>query len=119
MDGDEARCMAIAQPLLRDMYDAWHAAFGLYRTGYPEHIIAEHDDTTAANCIRSHMWMEVSRRFSDRPGCTLLNVRGFKILNYRDELVFRFKKVNGAGRHQNIQTDQQMDFDDQCRCHTY
>src|SRR4051812_28046735 len=113
MDEDESGCMAIAEPLLRDFYQAWSAAFGMYRAKYPEEVIAEHDDTTAANCIRAHMWTEVVRRFDRRAGCTLLNVRKLKVLNYRDLLVFRFKKVNSEGRHHNYQTKQQRDFDDQ------
>jgi hypothetical protein len=113
MEEDEARCMALAQPLLRDLHEAWHAAFAMYRVKYPEEVIAEHDDITTANCIRSHLWTDILRRFGERPGCALLAIRNLKILNYRDELVFRFKKVNGEGRHHNYQTKQQMDFDDQ------
>jgi hypothetical protein len=113
MEEDEALCMEIAQPLLRDMHEAWHAAFTTYRVEYPEKVIAEHDDTTAANCIRSHMWTDMLRRFDGRPGCALLTIRQLRILNYRDLLVFRFKKVNSEGRHHNYQTKQQMNFDDQ------
>jgi hypothetical protein len=113
MDEDEDRCMALAEPLLRDMHDAWFASFDLYRSKYPEEIIAEHDDTTTANCIRSHVWTEVTRRFYGRPGCHLLTVKRLKLLNYQDLLVWRFKQVNEEGRHRNYQTKQQKDFDDQ------
>lgn len=32
---------------------------------------------------------------------------------HKDETVWRFKLVDGAGRHSNYQTQQQKDFDDQ------
>jgi hypothetical protein len=113
MDQDEERCMDIAHPILRDMHDGWFAAFAMYREKYPEEVIAEHDDTTTANCIRSHLWTEISRRLYGRPGCHLLNLNRFRVLNFRDKLVWRFKKVNGDGQHRNYQTKQQRDFDDQ------
>ncbi len=103
-------CMNDADPLLRDMYDAWQAAFDVYRT-YPKAAVAEHDDTTAANCIRCHMWAEVVRRFGEQPGFLLRNENGLKLLLYRDRFVFRFKKVDGTGRHHNYPTAQQDDFD--------
>jgi len=109
---DQNRCMALAEPLLQDVHDAWHHAFGEYLK-YPAEFTAEHDDTTAANCIRSHMWKEVTRRFAGRKRCKLIRMRGLNLLLHRDELVFRFKKVDGAGRHRNYQTQQQEDFDDQ------
>jgi hypothetical protein len=59
------------------------------------------------------MWMEVVGRYSDVPGCNLLEVRGLKLLNFWDQVVLRFKKVDGSGRHQNFPTPQQNDFDDQ------
>lgn len=109
---NQERCMALAEPLLRDFHDAWHHAFGEYQK-YPPEFTAEHDDTTAANCIRSHMWTEVVRRFDGRPGCTLIRLQGLNLLNYKDQTVWRLKRVDGSGRHSNYQTKQQRDFDDQ------
>src|SRR4051812_6007188 len=111
MEGDFAKQLDIAEPLLRDLYDGWFDAVALYNS-YPEKVRAEHDDTTAANCVRSHMFREVVRRFDGRPGCVLRDVRGLKVLIYRDRQVWRFKKVDATGRHSNYPTQQQQDFDD-------
>ena len=107
---DQARCMTLAGPLLADFHDAWHVALGRYLS-YPAEFTAEHDDTTAANCIRAHMWTEIVRRFVGRRGCKLLHLTGLNLLNHRDETVWRFKQVDGSGRHQNYQTPQQRRYD--------
>lgn len=109
---DQERCMALAAPLLIDLHQAWYEAFGQYLK-YPAEFTAEHDDTTAANCIRSHMWTEVVRRFDGRHGCKLLSLGRLNLLLYKNDVVWRFKKVDGSGRHQNYQTKQQRDYDDQ------
>ena len=75
--------------------------------------MAEHDDTTTANCIRSHMWKRIFDRYDGKPEFHLFRLRGLNLLNWKDQFVFRFKKVDGSGRHQNYQTLQQKDFDDQ------
>lgn len=109
---DLERCMKLAEPLLPDFYAAWHHAFGIYQQ-YPAEFRAEHDDTTAANNIRSHAWTEIVRRFDGRPGCRLQRLNRLNLLIYRDETVWRFKLVDSGGRHSNYQTPQQQDFDDQ------
>jgi hypothetical protein len=106
------RCMEMAAPLLPEFSEAWQLAMQTYRK-YEPAFTAEHDDTTAANCIRSHMWVEIDRRFRGRPGFALLRLKGLNVLLYRDLSVWRFKRVDRHGRHSNYQTDQQRDFDDQ------
>ncbi|HWA89215.1 MAG TPA: hypothetical protein VG889_04225 [Rhizomicrobium sp.] len=112
MSDDQERCMTMAAPLLGDFYDLWHHAFKQY-SSYPPEFSAEHDSTTAANCIRSHAWTEVVRRFDGRKGFKLLRLARLNLLLVRDETVWRFKLVDGAGRHSNYQTEQQRNFDDQ------
>jgi hypothetical protein len=112
IEGEQERCMEAAYPLLTDFHDGWHAAVERY-AAYPPEFTAEHDDTTAANCVRSHMWTEVVRRFEGRDGCKLIKLRGLNLLLHKDESVWRFKKVDGAGKHANYQTKQQEAFDDQ------
>jgi hypothetical protein len=109
---DQQRHMAAAAEVLVPLHEAWHAAFARYQE-YDPAFTAEHDDTTTANCIRSHMVSEVISRLDGRNGCKLIRLRGLILLNQRDQIVWRFKKVDGNGRHQNYQTDQQKDFDDQ------
>lgn len=112
MEDDQEEQMAFAEPVLRSLYDGWLAAADRYAE-YDERHTAEHDDATAASCIRAHMFHEVKRRFDERPGCTVRDVRGLKVLVFRDKQVWRFKKVNAAGKHSNYPTQQQADFDDQ------
>lgn len=115
MDEDQEQQLAFAEPILRSLYDGWQAAADRYAE-YDEKHTAEHDDTTAAMCVRAHMFYEVKRRFDDQPsqpGCKVRNVRGLKVLLFRDKQVWRFKKVNAAGRHSNYPTQQQADFDDE------
>lgn len=112
MADDQEHCMRLAEPLLADFHDAWHHAFNTYLS-YPPEFTAEHDDTTTANVIRSHMWTEIVRRFDGRPGCKVLRLRGLNLLIHRDETVWRFKLVDGTGRHANYQTKQQQDYDAQ------
>jgi hypothetical protein len=112
MTEDQERCMKLAEPLLADFHDIWHHAFSEYQN-YPAEFSAEHDSTTAANCIRSHAWTEAVRRFDGRKGCKLLRLARLNLLLYRDETVWRFKLVDGSGRHSNYQTEQQINFDDQ------
>jgi hypothetical protein len=109
---DQDRCMKLAKPVLVDFYEIWHHAFDNYQD-YPTEFTAEHDDTTAANCIRAHAWTELVRRFDGKRGYKLYRIRGLNLLLYRNDLVWRLKKVNVSGRHQNYQTEQQKVFDDQ------
>jgi hypothetical protein len=112
-DDDLSRCMELASPLLAGLHDEWRNAHQLYQERYPAEILAEHDESTAASCVRAHMLMAIKRRFDGVDGCHVLDINGLKVLNYRDLAVFRFKKVDAAGRHHNYQTEQQKDFNDQ------
>ncbi len=110
---DQQKCMGIVEPLFVAFHEGWHSAHKLYREEYPVAVRAEHDDALAAQCVRRHMLLEVIRRLDGQEGCTLLNIQGFRVLNYRDKAVLRFKKVDEAGRHSAYQTDQQREFDNQ------
>jgi hypothetical protein len=112
MDSEQSAELAEASPLLRQFHDGWHEAAEKYAQ-YPQKFTAEHDDTTAAVCIRRHMFHEIMRRFDGQPGCRVQDIRGLKVLVYKDRQVWRFKKLNSAGRHSNYPTQQQEDFDDQ------
>jgi hypothetical protein len=105
--------MGLISPVLAGLHDDWRAAHQRYQDLYPAEVLAEHDESTAASCVRSHMLMAIKRRFDGADGCHVLDLKGLKILNYRDLAVLRFKKVDAAGRHHNYQTDQQKDFDGQ------
>ena len=110
MSADLERCMESASKLLPEFSDAWLSAMARYRSTDKE-ILAEHDDSVAAQNVRAHMWMEVRRRFNGRPGFTLRRLNGLNLLLYRDEFSWRFKKLDRMGRHSNYQTKQQRDYD--------
>lgn len=110
MNEDAERCMEMAAPLLPEFHAAWYAAVAKYADYEAEHV-AEHRIRTAASAIFDHMAFEIESRFRGKPGCALLDVRGMQVLNYRDQIVWRHKKVNNAGRHQNARTKQQREYD--------
>lgn len=112
-DDDLTRCMKIIQPLLPELYEGWEAAMRRYQDEYPAAVLAEHTDTVAAACVRTHQWMEVQRRLDSQPGVKSMDLNGLKIINWRDEAVIRLKKLDRSGRHANYQTQQQKDFDRQ------
>ncbi len=112
-DDDQARCMAIAEPLLPTLHECWHEAMRMYAEDYPAHVIAEHDDTTAANSVRAHLWMRVKQAFEGVPHCVPTTVQQLNVLIYKDEIVWRFKKVDERGLHANYQTTRQQDYDNQ------
>jgi hypothetical protein len=112
-DADLTRCMQIIEPLLLDLCEGWEVAVSRYRDEYPPAVLAEHDDSVAAACVRSHQWMEVQRRLDGKPGIALLNINGLKVINLRDQAVIRLKKLDARGRHSNYQTKQQREFDGQ------
>lgn len=62
MTDDLEHCMRLARPMLVDFHELWHQAFGTYKDYKAKHL-AEHDDTTAANCIRACARTELMRRF--------------------------------------------------------
>ena len=104
--------MELAEPLLGAFYEAWHLAVNKYASTPPE-FIAEHDDSCAAQNIRQYMWAEVVRRFEGRAEYHLYRLNRLNLLNHQDQTLWRFKKVDGGGRHQNYQTSQQKDYDKQ------
>jgi hypothetical protein len=107
---EQTEAMAFLKPLLLSLHEGWHAAHGIYQE-YDPRLTADHDDTAAANCIRCHMWAIVQNQMDGKPGATLRDLGRLKLLNYYDRYVLRFKKVDGSGRHRNVRTDQQDDFD--------
>lgn len=112
MDADLERWMKAAAVVLPEFHEAWHAAMTLYRK-YPAEAVAEHRDRTAAGSVNDHMIKEVIRRFGERRGFKILDVRGMLVLSDHDRIVWRFKKVDGGGRHRNYRTKQQRAYDNQ------
>jgi hypothetical protein len=57
------------------------------------------------------MLAELTRRFTGRRGFKLLRYHQLWLLNHHDQTLWRFKQVDGSGRHRNVQTVQQRRFD--------
>lgn len=106
-------CMAFLEPWFERIHSPFPKALRLYNEDYAEHIRAEHNDSVAAHCVHVHSIAEYEREFAEEPGFHFLTVRGLQVLNIRDIVVARFKKVDAEGRHRNADTQQQRDFDNQ------
>ena len=109
----QTRVMAALEPYFPRIYSIFINALALYGDEYPSGVRAEHSDRTAANSVYDHVLAGFRREFISEPGFTFLDLRGLIVLNIRDVIVARFKKVNEDGVHRNVPTKQQLDFDGQ------
>ena len=112
-DEVQTRVMAALEPHFPRIYPIFTNALTVYRDEYPSGVRVEHSDRTAANVIYDHVLAGFQREFMGEAGFTFLGLRGLMVLNIRDVIVARFKKVNEDGIHRNLQTKQQKDFDRQ------
>ena len=113
IDVDQQRVMGLLEPHLARMYPIFGAALDLYNKEVSAKARAEHDARAICSAIYCHAWAAFQREFIDEPGFNFLKTRGLNVLNIRDEVVLRVKKVDENGRHQNADTAQQRDFDAQ------
>ena len=113
INADQQRIMGLLEPYLDRMFPIFEAAVNLYNTEVSPKARAEHDIRAITNSIICHAWAGFQREFSDEPGFHFLETRGLKVLNIKDEIVARFKKVDANGRHKNADTAQQRAFDKQ------
>lgn len=112
-EDSQDRVMAALEPYFPSIYPIFTSSLALYRDQYPSVVRAEHSDRTAASSVYDHILAGFQRQFMEEAGFTFLYVRGLAVLNIRDVIVARFKKVNEDGVHRNLQTAQQKDFDGQ------
>jgi hypothetical protein len=112
IDPDQLAVMAVLEPYLPRMYPCFPAALALYNQ-VPANIRAEHDDRAAASSVWCHIWSGFQREFAEEPGFHFLEVRNLHLLNIRDHVLIRTKKVDANGRHRNNDTPQQRAFDAQ------
>lgn len=112
IDPDQFAIMTVLEPYLARMYPCFPAALTVYND-VPAHIRAEHDDRAAASAVWCHIWSGLQREFAEESGFHFLETRNLHVLNIRDEVVIRAKKVDANGRHRNADTEQQRAFDAQ------
>jgi len=113
LDPEQKHVMELLEADLSRIYPIFENALALYNSEITAKARAEHDDTAAAKAMHCHVWAGFQRAFLDEPGYTFLEVRGLKVLNIRDQVVLRAKKVDVNGRHRNADTAQQRAFDAQ------
>jgi hypothetical protein len=111
IDQDQANIMGLLAPFLARMQPLPHAALKLYLEDYTPAARAELNDSAVANDLRCHTWHGLKREFTGEPGFHFLKIRGLEILNIRDQLIIRPKKVNQYGRHRNHVSGQQRAYD--------
>ena len=111
-DQEQEQVMAILEPHIGEIHQIFTSAVDKYNEIDPA-ARAEHEDRTAASCVRDYAWMGFKTSFTYTAGFHFLDIRGLNVLNIEDKVVIRVKKVDSEGRHRNYQTQQQKDFDGQ------
>jgi hypothetical protein len=112
-DPDQLDTMSKLEPYLPRMYPLFAAALALYNTEYPAMVRAQHDTHATTSGIWCHLWHSFQAEFLDEPGFHFLEVRNLKVLNIKDQILIRTKKVDANGRHSNNDTAQQRAYDSQ------
>jgi hypothetical protein len=113
-DEDQAKAMGIAELILAQLYGVMDDAVAFYFSdAYTDRARAEHTDRAVANCIYSHAEKRVAALAETIPGLTVIDRRSLRVANYKDQALFRFKRVKANGKHSNYQTKQQQNYDDQ------
>jgi hypothetical protein len=102
--------MALITHLLNDIDQIARIGFAKYRA-YPPDILIEHDPRAGANCIYRHMVAEADRRWLDRRGIVVTDIRGLKVWLIEDKAVLRWKRMDAEGRARSYPTPQEKDFD--------
>ena len=108
---NQNECMSFLTPWFERIYAQFPMAMSLYNDDYPSRVRAEHDDSLTAHCVHRHVVTGFQREFDSDRGFHFLKPRGLHVLNIRDRVVARFKKVDAEGRHRNADTEQQRLFD--------
>lgn len=111
---DQQRAMDALQPILPVVYGILDESVAFYFSdAYSDEARAEHTNRAMANNVYSHAEKRMISAADATDGLHSLNVRGLHVLNYRDKVLARFKKVNPNGKHANYLTQQQKDYDNQ------
>lgn len=110
---DQHAVMQVLEPYLSRMEPLFHASIKQYTDHYSEYARAIHSNSAAAHNVYCHILDGFRQEFVEEGGFHFLDVRGLTVLNICDQVVVRLKKVDPDGRHRNLQTKQQEDFDNQ------
>lgn len=110
---EQMEVMAVLEPYFPKISGIYDSAVQLYNEGTTPQARADHDSRAALSAIYRHAWMGYQRELADQAGFHFLIVRGLHVLNVRDKVVLRAKRVDENGLHVNNQTPQQRQFDRQ------
>jgi hypothetical protein len=110
---EQQAAMRVLEPYFAQIAGIYDWAVQLYNEDTTPRARAEHDARAALAAIYNHAWKGMLREFGEEPGFHFLEVRGLNVLNIRDEVVLRSKRVDANGRHRNHDNQQQRDFDRQ------
>jgi hypothetical protein len=105
--------MAVLEPYFSKISEIYESAVRLYNEATTAQARADHDSRAALSAIYRHAWMGYQRELGEQAGFHFLKVRGLHVLNIRDKVVLRAKRVDENGLHVNNQTEQQRNFDRQ------
>lgn len=106
----EAVMSSISDALLDDFDQICRLSHARYRR-YNAADLLEHDARAAAACTYCHMVEEAVRRWTDRPGIKMLEVRGRKVWHIDGRILVRWKKTDEDGRSRNYPTEQDRKYD--------
>src|SRR4051794_28572282 len=104
---EQRRVMEALQPHFARITDICNAAVDLYNSETSARARADHDSRAALCAIYSHAWKGYLREFGEEPGFHFMTVRGLNLVNIRDVVVLRAKRVDANGRHVNHDSRQQ------------
>jgi hypothetical protein len=111
---DQNEAMDSLSPILTTVHGILQESVAHYFSdAYTDAARVDHDNRAVANCIYSHAEKRMMAAAEVVDGVVPIRLRGLVVLNYRDKVLTRFKKVNGNGRHSNYLTKQQLAYDDQ------
>jgi hypothetical protein len=112
-EAEQQRVMEALEPYFERLTGICESAVDLYNSETTPKARAEHDTRAALSAIYSHAWTGYLREFDEEPGFHFMNIKGLNVLNIRDVVVARAKRVDSDGRHANHDSKQQRDFDRQ------
>jgi hypothetical protein len=110
---DQIEVMGFLEPYFARIFPIFGAAVDFYNSEYSRSARAQHDDRATACDVWCHIWHGMQVEFGEERGFHFLEIRGLSVLNVRDRVVIRAKKVDENGRHRNSDTLQQRLFDAQ------
>jgi hypothetical protein len=94
---------------LKQIRDCVVGAFQKYRSDYSANALV-HTARSRASIIHDHMIASARATFANDKGVRIFSKRGLSLINVKDSLLLRFKKMDKEKRTRNILTQQSFLF---------